>query len=114
MTSVKSVSVSIDSEICEKMTEEGKCYKNYGDSIPFNYVCMNLTSSNSSSMIPFCGTSTPIVTPYKSEICPLIATSKIKYHQCYNTVDLGFVGSAGYDIVNNKFKMNSQVISLPT
>ena len=93
VNSAKTISVSNDAHICQEIEKENKCYKNFGDHDTFNIACLNLTSTNSSAMIPYCGINSPDnVTPYESKICPQIAISKIIYHQCYNTIDLSTNG----------------------
>ena len=97
VNSAKVISISSDTSLCKEMTKENKCYKNFGDHDSVNLVCLDHTSSNLSTILPYCGIiSEEPITNHTSEICPQVAYSSIPYYQCYNTVD---ISNDGYVIV---------------
>ena len=80
------VSVSTNTNTCQEMEEEQKCYKSFGGP-EVNLACLD--ASNSSSIVPYCGSNAEerVIPRLKSNICPEQSEqSKISYHQCYNTI----------------------------
>jgi hypothetical protein len=99
-----SVSVSKNTEICQTLEDEKKCYKSI--SLDANLVCLD--EENATSIESYCGDNAnpDKQNNFTAELCPENAISKISYHQCYNTYSIKQERTGKY-ICLNRGRFNS-------